>query len=117
MDADEIFSKQLQQMEKEKKERDNKLKSQEKKVWTLITGRCTFISQYLSFWQIDYFERAKRMVEIPLLTKQYEEQKEKDRQFHDEYEEERVSLAQATTFIYMYMHLAGSVLCTTKLPC
>ena len=44
-------------------------------------------------WQIDYFERAKRMVEIPLLTKQYEEQKEKDRQFHDEYEEERVSLA------------------------
>lgn len=33
------------------------------------------------------------MVEIPLLTKQYEEQKEKDRQFHDEYEEERVSLA------------------------
>lgn len=52
-------------------------------------------------WQIDYFERAKRMVEIPLLTKQYEEQKEKDRQFHDEYEEERVSLAvQINVYIY-----------------
>ena len=32
MDADEIFSKQLHQMEKEKKERDGKLKAQEKKV-------------------------------------------------------------------------------------
>ena len=30
-------------------------------------------------------------MEIPLLTKQYEEQKDKDRQFHEEYEEERVS--------------------------
>lgn len=30
------------------------------------------------------------MVEIPLLTKQCEDQKEKDRQFHDEFEEERV---------------------------
>ena len=33
MDADEIFSKQLHQMEKEKKERDSKLKAQEKKVY------------------------------------------------------------------------------------
>ena len=32
MDADVIFSKQLHQMEKEKKERDSKLKAQEKKV-------------------------------------------------------------------------------------
>ena len=31
------------------------------------------------------------MVEMPLLSKQYEEQKEKDKQFHEEYEEERVS--------------------------
>lgn len=36
MDADEIFSKQLHQMEKEKKERDNKLKAQEKKVKTVM---------------------------------------------------------------------------------
>ena len=36
MDADEIFSKQLHQMEKEKKERDSKLKAQEKKVRMLI---------------------------------------------------------------------------------
>ena len=43
--------------------------------------------------QVDYFERAKREVEIPLLKKQYEEQKEKDRQFHEEFEEERVSRA------------------------
>ena len=31
------------------------------------------------------------MVEIPLLEKQYDEQKEKDRELHEEFEEERVS--------------------------
>ena len=34
MDADVIFSKQLKQIEKEKKDREVKLKTQEKKVWT-----------------------------------------------------------------------------------
>lgn len=41
MDADEIFSKQLHQMEKEKKERDSKLKAQEKKVRTLMNDKYT----------------------------------------------------------------------------
>lgn len=40
--------------------------------------------------QIDYFERAKRVVEIPLLEKQYEEQIEVDRKLHEELEEEKV---------------------------
>ena len=31
------------------------------------------------------------MVEVPLLVKQYDEQKEKDRELHEEFEEERVS--------------------------
>ena len=39
---------------------------------------------------MDYLERAKRLVEIPLLEKQYEEQRVKDRQFHEEQEEEKV---------------------------
>ena len=41
MDADEIFSKQLHQMEKEKKERDSKLKAQEKKVRLLVNDGCS----------------------------------------------------------------------------
>jgi hypothetical protein len=46
MDADEIFSKQLHQMEKEKKERDGKLKAQEKKVRTLINDKYTVCHWY-----------------------------------------------------------------------
>ncbi len=46
MDADEIFSKQLHQMEKEKKERDGKLKAQEKKVRTLMNDRYTVCHWY-----------------------------------------------------------------------
>lgn len=49
MDADEIFSKQLRQMEKEKKERDSKLKAQEKKVGTLMNERCTVSHQHVPF--------------------------------------------------------------------
>ena len=44
MDADEIFSKQLHQMEKEKKERDNKLKAQEKKVKTVMNKKIHCLS-------------------------------------------------------------------------
>lgn len=36
MDADVIFSKQLKQIEKEKRDREIKLKTQEKKVWHLF---------------------------------------------------------------------------------
>ena len=41
--------------------------------------------------QVDYFERAKRMVEVPLLEKQYEEQRKADRDFHVEQETQNVS--------------------------
>lgn len=36
MDAEVIFSKQLKQIEKEKRDREIKLKTQEKKVWSLV---------------------------------------------------------------------------------
>lgn len=47
MDTDEILQKQVEQLEKEKKELQERLRSQEKK--------------------IDYFIRAKRLEEIPLI--------------------------------------------------
>ena len=47
MDADEIFSKQLHQMEREKKERDGKLKAQEKKVKTVMNERCIVCHWYV----------------------------------------------------------------------
>ena len=40
---------------------------------------------------MDYFERAQRLLEIPLLKDQYEKQKESDRTFHEEYEAANVS--------------------------
>lgn len=45
----------MEELEKERKELQQRLKAQEKKV--------------------DYFERAKRLVEIPLLKKMLEEEK------------------------------------------
>merc|ERR1739844_858331 len=56
LDADEIMAKQVEELEKEKKELQIRLKSQEKKV--------------------DHFQRAKRLEEIPLLKLQFEELKE-----------------------------------------
>lgn len=50
--------------------------------WTLI---------FLCF-QIDYFERAKRLEEIPLIKKAYEEQRIKDMELWELQEEERVCL-------------------------
>ena len=41
--------------------------------------------------QIDYFERAKRLEEIPQLNKEYEAHREADSQFFEEQEQERVS--------------------------
>ena len=40
---------------------------------------------------MDYFERAKRLEEIPLVEKYYEEEKVKDREFWEQQEAERVS--------------------------
>lgn len=42
-------------------------------------------------FQIDYFERAKRLEEIPLIKKAYEEQRVKDMELWELQEEERVT--------------------------
>ncbi|XP_033886923.1 eukaryotic translation initiation factor 3 subunit A isoform X2 [Acipenser ruthenus] len=71
LDPDFIMAKQVQQLEKEKKELQERLKNQEKK--------------------IDYFERAKRLEEIPLIKKAYEEQRVQDMELWELQEEERIS--------------------------
>lgn len=42
------------------------------------------------FIQIDYFERAKRLEEIPLIKTAYEEQRVHDMELWEQQEEERV---------------------------
>ena len=49
---------------------------------TILVGCCI---------QVDHWERAKRLVEIPLLEKQYQQQIVDDRAFHEQQEEERVA--------------------------
>ncbi|CAH2323251.1 eukaryotic translation initiation factor 3 subunit A [Pelobates cultripes] len=71
LDPDFIMAKQVEQLEKEKKELQERLKNQEKK--------------------IDYFERAKRLEEIPLIKKAYEEQRINDMELWEQQEEERIS--------------------------
>nr|XP_015202373.1 PREDICTED: eukaryotic translation initiation factor 3 subunit A isoform X3 [Lepisosteus oculatus] len=71
LDTDFIMAKQVEQLEKEKKELHERLKNQEKK--------------------IDYFERAKRLEEIPLIKKAYEEQRIKDMELWELQEEERIN--------------------------
>lgn len=46
---------------------------------------------YAHLFQIDYFERAKRLEEIPMIKKAYEEQRVKDMELWELQEEERVS--------------------------
>merc|ERR1739838_1167159 len=41
--------------------------------------------------KVDYVERAKRIVEIPMLKKQFSAEKERDREFWEAQEEERVA--------------------------
>ncbi|XP_056291869.1 eukaryotic translation initiation factor 3 subunit A [Pseudoliparis swirei] len=71
LDPDFIMAKQVEQLEKEKKELQERLKNQEKK--------------------IDFFERAKRLEEIPLIKKAYEEQRIKDMELWELQEEDRIS--------------------------
>ncbi|XP_048464676.1 eukaryotic translation initiation factor 3 subunit A [Rhincodon typus] len=71
LDPDFIMAKQVEQLEKEKKELQERLKNQEKK--------------------IDFFERAKRLEEIPLLKKAFEEQRIKDMELWELQEEERIT--------------------------
>merc|ERR1712226_1155586 len=70
MDADEIMAKQVEELEKEKKELQIRLKSQEKKV--------------------DHLERAKRLEEIPLLKEEYVKFKDDAREVWIEQEKERI---------------------------
>merc|ERR1712109_312450 len=70
MDADEIMAKQVEELEKEKKELQVRLKAQEKKV--------------------DHLERAKRLEEIPLLKLQFEEFKEDAKVVWEEQEKDRI---------------------------
>merc|ERR1719153_1338149 len=70
MDADEIMARQVEELEKEKKELQVRLKAQEKK--------------------IDHMERAKRAEEIPLLKLQFEELKEEAKVVWEEQEKDRI---------------------------
>ncbi|KAM5132131.1 eukaryotic translation initiation factor 3 subunit A [Mantella aurantiaca] len=71
LDPDFIMAKQVEQLEKEKKELQERLKNQEKK--------------------IDYFERAKRLEEIPPIKKAYEEQRINDMELWEQQEAERIT--------------------------
>ncbi|KAF7710860.1 hypothetical protein HF521_009732 [Silurus meridionalis] len=71
LDPDFIIAKQVEQLKKEKKELQERLKNQEKKM--------------------DYFERAKHFEEIPLIKKAYEEQRLKDMELWELQEDEKIS--------------------------
>merc|ERR1719193_2948643 len=71
LDPDTILAKQVEQLEREKKELQAKLKAQEKKV--------------------DHFVRACHLEEIPLLEKEYDEYSKADREWWGEQERERVA--------------------------
>lgn len=92
------MAKQVEQLEKEKKELQERLKNQEKKVnertgkiLTCQIKKYLFLNYiYFHVIQIDYFERAKRLEEIPLIKSAYEEQRIKDMDLWEQQEEERV---------------------------
>lgn len=71
LDAEQITARELEELQKERRELQQKLKSQEKKM--------------------DYFERAKRQEEIPLIEKAYEEKKVLDRKLWEEREAKRIA--------------------------
>ncbi|XP_017771246.1 PREDICTED: eukaryotic translation initiation factor 3 subunit A, partial [Nicrophorus vespilloides] len=73
MDADQIAAREVEELQKEKRELQAKLKSQEKKV--------------------DYFERAKRIEEIPLLQVSMKERQLQDQAFWEQQESERIATA------------------------
>ncbi|CAF4802887.1 unnamed protein product [Pieris macdunnoughi] len=70
MDAEAIAQREAEELMKERRELQARLKSQEKKV--------------------DYFERAKRLEEIPLLQKSLEDKQVQDKVFWDQQEKERI---------------------------
>ncbi|EFA10123.1 eukaryotic translation initiation factor 3 subunit A [Tribolium castaneum] len=73
LDADQIAAKEAEELQKERRELQAKLKSQEKKV--------------------DYFERAKRLEEIPLLQASIKERQLQDQAFWEQQEKERIAAA------------------------
>jgi len=73
LDADQIAAKEAEELQKERRELQAKLKSQEKKV--------------------DYFERAKRLEEIPLLQESLKERQLQDQNFWEQQEKERIAAA------------------------
>uniref|UniRef100_A0A8D8F007 Eukaryotic translation initiation factor 3 subunit A n=1 Tax=Culex pipiens TaxID=7175 RepID=A0A8D8F007_CULPI len=73
MNAEEIAAKEAEERQKERKAHDNNLKSQEKK--------------------IDYFERAKRLEEIPLIEKYLEDKLVQDKEFWEKQEASRIEAA------------------------
>lgn len=73
LDADQIAAKEAEELQKERRELQAKLKSQEKKV--------------------DYFERAKRLEEIPLLQASLKERQLQDQAFWEQQEKERIAAA------------------------
>lgn len=70
LDAEQIAKRESEELQKERKEQQNKMKSQEKK--------------------IDYFERAKRAEEIPLIEKYLEEKQVNDKEFWETQEKHRI---------------------------
>lgn len=73
MDADQIAAREAEELQKERRELQAKLKSQEKKV--------------------DYFERAKRIEEIPLIQANMKERQLQDQSFWEQQEKERIQAA------------------------
>ncbi|XP_017026777.1 eukaryotic translation initiation factor 3 subunit A [Drosophila kikkawai] len=73
LDAEQIAKRESEELQREAKELQSKLKSQEKKV--------------------DYFERAKRLEEIPLFEKYLAEKQVKDKEFWEATEKTRIENA------------------------
>ncbi|XP_073948086.1 eukaryotic translation initiation factor 3 subunit a isoform X2 [Choristoneura fumiferana] len=93
MDAEAIAQREAEELMKERRELQARLKSQEKKV--------------------DYFERAKRLEEIPLLQKSLEEKQVQDKAFWEQQEKERIEqlieartidVATAARLVRMHAH-------------
>ncbi|CAK8675557.1 unnamed protein product [Clavelina lepadiformis] len=85
INADELMKRQMETMEREKKELQDRLKSQEKKV--------------------DYFERAKRLEEVPLLQAQYQQKMVDDAKLWEEMEDTRLeNLKKEQEQAYSYKH-------------
>nr|CAB3241609.1 eukaryotic translation initiation factor 3 subunit A [Phallusia mammillata] len=70
INPDELMKRQMETMEREKKELQDRLKAQEKKV--------------------DFFERAKRREEIPFLKAKYEQKRLDDMKMWDKLEDEKI---------------------------